>query len=130
MATFLATFVSREAGVFALARVRRAFDAIGLLIDSACAGLDSIELRAHAPHGDSQLAAEAREVANTLATAGLRVSAAQALDQLRRIAVAADRLAVIAAVREAMRHLDDSACHAPRALPDEAGGDPDLVPDA
>jgi tetratricopeptide (TPR) repeat protein len=131
MATFLATFVSRKAGVFALARVRRAFDAIGLLIDSACAGLDSIELRApHAPHGDPELAAEARQVANTLATAGLRVSAARALDQLRRIAVAPDRLAVISTVRQAMRHLDDSACHAARALPDEAGGDPDLVPDA
>jgi tetratricopeptide (TPR) repeat protein len=131
MATFLATFVSRDAGIFALARVRRAFDAIGLLIDSACAGLDSIELRApHAAHGDPQLAAEARDVANTLAKAGLRVSAARALDQLRRIAVAADRVAVIAAVRQAMRDLDGAACRTAHAIPDEAGGDPDLVPDA
>jgi len=130
MATFLATFISREAGVFALARARRAFDKLGLLIDSACVGLESIELRAEvAPYGDRQLAADAREVASTLAKAGLRVSAARALEQLRRIAVSDDRHAVIAHVRDAIRSLDGS-CHAARAIPDEAGRDPDLAPDA
>jgi hypothetical protein len=60
--------------------------------------------------------------------AGLAISSANALDQLKRIAVARDRRAVLADVRAALRQLEAPCTPAPFTDMDEAETGPDLAP--
>ncbi|MEA2463235.1 MAG: hypothetical protein QOJ98_982 [Acidobacteriota bacterium] len=88
---------------------------------------------ANAPQGDRHLTRFARVVANELLDLGLSVSAANALDQLQRIAVARNRRAIIEDVRLAMRE-KDMPCHstwaeADTSEADEAEPEPGPVPD-
>ena len=129
MANYLAAFKSRRAALFALERVRRTFDALGAYVDSACVGLDAIELMIpDARRGDAALTRYAQAVASTLVKAGLAISSANALDQLKRIAVARDRRAVLAGVRAALRQLETPCAPAQSTDMDEAETGPDLAP--
>jgi tetratricopeptide (TPR) repeat protein len=129
-ATYIATFESPARAIPALRRVRRAFAELGDQTNVACVGLQLVELRsATAPHGDAALARDAASVADDLIRLGLNVSAANALDQLRRIAVARNRRAVIEEVRTVLREHDIS-CHPAWTEADEAENDPDPVKDA
>jgi tetratricopeptide (TPR) repeat protein len=110
IATYLATFRDTRRGIAALRRVQRTFDALDLYADAACVGLEIVELLEHAPHGDPDLHAYAQETARVLLQTGVAVSAAHAVAALRRIAVAADRRAIIADVRAALRDAGDP-CH-------------------
>jgi tetratricopeptide (TPR) repeat protein len=129
-ATYIATFDSPAQAIPALRRVRRAFAELGDQTNVACVGLQLVELRsATAPHADAALARDASSVADDLIRLGLSVSAANALDQLRRIAVARNRRAIIEEVRAALRDHDIS-CHPAWTEADEAENDPDPVNDA
>jgi tetratricopeptide (TPR) repeat protein len=107
IATYLATFRDTRRGIAALRRVQRSFDTLGLHADAACVGLEIVEVLENAPHGDPDLHAYAQETARVLLQTGVAVSAAHAVDALRRIAVAADRRAIIADVRAALRDIED-----------------------
>ena len=110
MATYLATFRGTRAGICALRRVRERFEALGVYVDAACVGLEIVELLIPvAPQGDAELTRYALDVASVLVRAGLAVSTAAALDQLRRIAVARNRRAIVEDLRLARREVN--ACH-------------------
>ena len=121
IATYLATFRTRDSGVRALQHVAREFSELGALADAACVGLDAIELMLDGGTPPAALTRYAQDIASILADAGLAVSAATALDQLRRIARAADRQAVVAAVRAALREAAAECLSRERA---QAGGTP------
>lgn len=129
-ATYIATFDSPARAIPALRRVRHTFAELGDQTNVACVGLQLVEIRsATAPHADAALARDASSVADDLLRLGLNVSAANALDQLRRIAVARNRRAVIEDVRAVLREHDIS-CHPAWTEADEAENDPDPVNDA
>lgn len=106
IATYIATFRDRERGIRALRHVEETFAALGSFSDAGCVGLDAIELMIESRTPDAALTPYAQGVAGVLVRAGLHVSAATALDQLRRIARAHDRRAVVAEVRKALREMD------------------------
>jgi tetratricopeptide (TPR) repeat protein len=111
LGTYHAKFTDPAAALRQLRAARRAFASLGDRTNSACVALDILEIQSGiAPQGDRHLARFARIVANELIDLGLAVSAANALDQLQRIAVARNRRAIIEDVRLAMRE-KDIPCH-------------------
>jgi tetratricopeptide (TPR) repeat protein len=129
MATYLATFRDAHRGIAALRRVQRTFGALGLYADAACVGLEIVELLESAPHSDPDLHAYAQETARVLLQTGVAVSAAHAVAALGRIAVAADRRAIIAGVRTALRDSGES-CHTARQDSGEIEGRSDPAAEA
>jgi hypothetical protein len=75
----------------------------------------------HTP--DDVLTAHAQEVASTFIRAGLAVSAAHALDQLRQITRSADRRRVVRTVRTALRDAEANCSEVAIAALGEAGAD-------
>jgi tetratricopeptide (TPR) repeat protein len=106
IATYIATFRDRERGIRALRHVEQTFTELGSFSDAGCVGLDAIELMIESKTPNAALTPYAQGVAGVLVRAGLHISAATALDQLRRIARAQDRYAVVAEVRKALRDMD------------------------
>lgn len=106
IATYIATFRDPERGIHALRHVERDFTELGAFTDAGCVGLDAIEFMIARKTPDAALTRYAQGVAGVLVRAGLDVSAASALDQLRRIARAQNRRKVVAEVRAALRELD------------------------
>jgi tetratricopeptide (TPR) repeat protein len=102
IATYVATFRNRQAGIRALQHVERTFNELGAFADAGCVGLDAIEWMIDGTP-NAALTRYAQAVASVLVRAGLQVSGATALDQLRRIAKAGDKRAVVAEVRAALR---------------------------
>lgn len=122
MATYLATFEGPERAIRALRRAERSFLQLGMWIDAACVGLEITEYMIGIGVADEALAARAQEVASAFVRAGLDVSLAEALEQLRNIARTADRRRVLRAVRRALRDAE-TTCSEIASL-GEAGGDP------
>jgi tetratricopeptide (TPR) repeat protein len=121
MATYLARFRSPARALRALRRAQRAFDALGMWVDAGCVGLDMTELMIDLGVSDNILSAHARDVASTFIRAGLGVSAAHALDQLRRIAKSADRRRVVRTMRTALRDAEATCSEVAVAVLGEAG---------
>jgi tetratricopeptide (TPR) repeat protein len=103
MATYLATFKSATRALRAFRHAQRAFLGLGMWVDAGCVGLDMTEVMIKLRLPDAVLSEQGRDVASTFVRAGLGVSAAHALDQLRQIAKAADRRRVVRTVRNALR---------------------------
>lgn len=123
IATYVATFRNRQAGIRALQHVERTFTGLGSFIDAGCVGLDAIELMIDGTTPNAALTRYAQGVAGVLVRAGLHASGATALDQLRRIAQARDKPAVVADVRAALREAD-SPCRAAWRAGERARGAP------
>jgi tetratricopeptide (TPR) repeat protein len=128
MATYFARFRSSRLGLRAMERARRAFIGLRMWVDAACVGLEMTELMISSGATEDVLTRHAREVASVLVSAGLGASAAESLDQLRRIAASAEKHAVIRDVREALRHAG-SNCDPVRRQVQEAGSDDQRPPD-
>jgi tetratricopeptide (TPR) repeat protein len=128
MGTYLATFRAPALGIKLLRRVEAAFRTLDMDADSACVGLDVLELLIdmHAPR--AELGAQARTIAAAFTAAGMAVSMATALDHLRRIHTSPEPRAVLEDVRAALRGADDSLCRddVSGAALLEIGGAPDL----
>jgi tetratricopeptide (TPR) repeat protein len=103
IASYIARFRGAHAGIRALQHVEQDFTHLGAFVDAGCVGLDAIELMIENTIAEDSLTRYAEGVASVLVCAGLGVSAATALDQLRRIAQARDRSAVVTDVRLALR---------------------------
>jgi hypothetical protein len=88
-----------------------------------------VELLESAPHGDADLHDYAQETARVLLQTGVGVSAAHAVAALRRIAVVADRRAIIADIRAALRETEDP-CHTAWKDAGEIGSSSDPAGDA
>jgi tetratricopeptide (TPR) repeat protein len=114
IATYVATFGDPRRGIRLLRYVEKEFVELHAFADAGCVGLEIVERMLGAGSSDTALTRRAQEVAGVLVQAGLDVSAADALDQLRRIARARSRSAVLAHVRAALRDLD---------IPCRQGGD-------
>jgi tetratricopeptide (TPR) repeat protein len=105
IATYITTFKDRERGIRALQHAQRAFVDLGLYADAGCVGLEIIEVLIDTAALDAAIT-HAQGVAEIVVCAGLDVSAAAALDQLRRIARAHNELEVLGDVRTVLRELD------------------------
>jgi tetratricopeptide (TPR) repeat protein len=114
IASYVTTFRDRTRGIRALQRVEQDFVDLGLFTDAACAGLEAIELMLETGSPVDALTRRAQDVAGVLVRAGLAASAAAALDQLRRIAVARDHRAVIGELRTMLRDADEPCRARPR----------------
>lgn len=123
IATYIATFRDRQRGIDALRHVERDFTELGDFADAGCVGLDAIEFMLAGRTSDAALTRYAQGVAGVLVRAGLDVSAASALDQLRRIARAQNRRAVVADVRSALREMD-TPCRSAMRGSERAGAAP------
>lgn len=106
MATYITRFRSTRRGLRALHRAERAFLSLGCFTDAACVALEALDLMIDDGAADDALRAKAEETAGVLVQAGMRVSAAGALDTLRRVAVPRDRKQAIQDVRDALRDFD------------------------
>lgn len=107
LAAYHREFTGQSTALSQLRTVRHSFAEIGDRTNAACVALDMLDILSdRAPEGDRHLARFARTVAGELLALGLPVSAAHAVDQLRRIALASDRHAIVAGIRSAMRRLD------------------------
>jgi tetratricopeptide (TPR) repeat protein len=127
IATYVATFKDRERGISALEHAQRAFVDLGLYADAGCVGLEILELLIQTAAPNAALTRYAQAVAEILVRAGLDVSAAAALDHLRRIARARNKGEVLRDVRAALRELDMPCRPAGRDCV-EAGALPGLAP--
>jgi tetratricopeptide (TPR) repeat protein len=123
MATYLATFKSPTRALRALRHAQRSFLALGMWVDAGCVGLDMTEVMLDLRTPDAVLTAHAREIVSTFIKAGLGVSAAHALDQLRQIARSADRRRVVRTVRTALRDAEANCSEVAIAALGEAGAD-------
>lgn len=115
IATYVATFRSRDRGIRALQHVSRTFDELGAFADAGCVGLDALELMMEGKAQRASLRRYAQDLAAVLTRAGLAVSAAIALDKLREIARASDHQSVIQEVRAALR-ASDGPCRPAREI--------------
>jgi len=127
IATYVATFGNPQRGIRLLQRVEREFVELRAFTDAGCVGLEIVERMLGPGTSDAALTRRAQEVAGVLVHAGLEVSAADALDQLRRIARARDRRAVVAHVRTALRDVD-ALCRQGAREDVGTGGAPGPVP--
>jgi len=123
MATYLATFKSPARALRALRHAERSFHALGMWVDAGCVGLDITDVMIELRTPDDVLTAHAGNVASTFIRAGLGVSAAHALDQLRQIARNADRRRVVRTVRTALRDAEANCSEVAIAALGEAGAD-------
>jgi tetratricopeptide (TPR) repeat protein len=121
MATYLATFKSPARALRALRHAQRSFTALGMWVDAGCVGLDMTEVMIELSTPDHILTLHAREVASTFIRAGLGVSAAHALDQLRHIAKSGDRRRVVRTVRTALRDAEANCSEVAIGALGEAG---------
>jgi len=108
MGTFLATFRRKEHGLNLLRRVEASFHALGMGADSACVGLDVLELLIDIEAPRSDLGSQARKIAAAFTAAGMAVSMATALDHLRRIHRSSTPRSVLAEVRVALRAAEEA----------------------
>ena len=129
MASYFSTFRGGRVGLRALGRAQRSFLSLHMWVDAACVGLEMTELMLSEGVDEAVLTRHAQEVASILVSAGLGASATESLDQLRRIAVSAEKHVVLREVREALRDLN-SGCDAIRQQVQEAGPDDDQRPPA
>lgn len=125
IATCIAIFRNRNAGIRALQHVEREFIELDAFADAACVALDALELMLDGAEATAALTRYAQQIARTLVKAGLGASAAAALDQLRRIARAPNRQAIVAGVRAALRDADTS-CR--QVAPEPRGMPPAAIP--
>jgi tetratricopeptide (TPR) repeat protein len=123
MATYLATFADPKRALRALRHAERSFRSLGMWVDAGCVGLDMTEVMIDLRVPDEELTAHAQNMASTLARAGLGVSFANALDQLRQIARSADRRRVVRTVRTALRDAEANCSEVATAGLGEAGID-------
>jgi tetratricopeptide (TPR) repeat protein len=123
MATYLATFKDSARALRALRHAQRSFDALGMSVDAGCVGLDMTELMIDLGSADEELTEHAGKVASIFARAGLGISLAHALDQLRQIALSADRRRVVRMVRTALRDAEANCSEVAVAALGEAGAD-------
>jgi tetratricopeptide (TPR) repeat protein len=123
MATYLATFKSKSRALRALRHAQRSFVALGMWVDAGCVGLDMTEAMLELGTPEDVLTEHAQEVASTFIRAGLGVSTAHALDQLRQIARSADRRRVVRTVRTALRDAEAHCSEVAIAALGEAGTD-------
>lgn len=123
MASYLAAFKSRARALRALRHAQRSFAALGMWVDAGCVGLDITDVMIELGTADDELTRHAREVASTFIRAGLGVSTAHALDQLRQIAASADRRRVVRTVRTALRDAEANCSEVAVAALGEAGAD-------
>lgn len=121
MANYLAAFKTPSHALRALRRAQRSFVALGMWVDAGCVGLDITEVMLELGTPDDVLTAHAREVASTFVRAGLDVSAAHALDQLRQIARSANRRRVVRTVRTALRDAEANCSEVAVATVGETG---------
>lgn len=127
IATYITIFKSRERGFSMLRHAQRAFVDLGLYADAGCVGLEIIEVLIDTAAPNAAVARYAQAVAGILVRAGLDVSGAVAVDQLRRIARAKDKREVLRDVRSALRELD-MPCRPAETDCVEAGAVPGLAP--
>jgi tetratricopeptide (TPR) repeat protein len=118
IAKFIARFGSVPRAVAVLRRVQRAFTGLGMHADAGCVGLDMLELMIQSGAPAETLRDQARDVAEAFVTAGMRVSAALALDCLRTLHASTRPRAVLAEIRSAMRAAEDIGC---LGMPEAAG---------
>lgn len=130
MATYLARFKSPRRAIRLLRRAQRTFLDLDMWVDAGCVGLDLTDVMLELRTPDDELSAHALLVANTLVRAGLNVSAAHALDQLRLIAEATDRRRVVRAVRAALRDAETICSEVSVAGIGETGTSPPAPPAA
>jgi tetratricopeptide (TPR) repeat protein len=124
MATYLATFETPLRAIRALRRAERAFLDLEMWVDAACVGLEITEYMVAIGADDEVLATRAQNVASVFVRAGLEVSLAEALEQLRNIARSADRRRVLRTMRRALRDAETTCTEIAVAPLGEAGGDP------
>jgi tetratricopeptide (TPR) repeat protein len=110
MATYLATFGHKGRALRAFRHARQLFLTMVMWLDAACIGLDMTELMIELDVAKPTLTRHAHDVASDLVRGGLGVSAAYALDQLRRIAKSPDPRKAVRAVRTALRNAE-SECN-------------------
>ncbi len=110
IAKYIAQFRSVPRAVALLRRVQRAFAGLGMHADAGCVGLDMLELMIQAGASTAALSAQARQVAESFAVAGMRVSAALALDHLRTLHASPHPRAVLAEIRSTIRAAEDLPC--------------------
>lgn len=104
LGTYHAQFTDAATGLRLLRTARRTFASLKDRPNAACVALDILEIQSErAVYGDRHLARFAALVADELFTLGLPVSAANALDQLRRLGVSRNRQGVINDIRAALR---------------------------
>jgi tetratricopeptide (TPR) repeat protein len=110
IATYLATFRHKGRALRAFRHARQAFLTLEMWLDAACVGLDMTELMIALNIPKPELTGHACDVASDLVRGGLKVSAAHALDQLRRIATSPDPRRTVRVVRAALRDAE-AECH-------------------
>lgn len=104
LGTYHAKFTDAASGLRLLRNARRTFSSLKDRPNAACVALDILEIQSdRAVYGDRHLARFASLVADELFALGLAVSATNALDQLRRLAVSRNRRSVIDDIRAALR---------------------------
>jgi tetratricopeptide (TPR) repeat protein len=130
MATYLATFESPLRAIRALRRAERSFLRLGMWVDAACVGLEITEYMVAIGAADEALAKRAQDVASVFVRAGLEVSLAEALEQLRNIGRSVDRRRVLRGVRRALRDAEASCSEIAVAPIGEAGSDSRLADEA
>jgi tetratricopeptide (TPR) repeat protein len=127
IATYITTFKDRGRGIRALEHAQRAFVDLGLYADAGCVGLEILDALVDTTAPNAALTRYAQGVASVLVQAGLDVSGAAALDELRRIARARNKREVLRDVRAALRELD-LPCRPAGSDCVEAGDAPGLAP--
>ncbi len=127
MATFLATFRNRRYGMCALWRAARKFSGLQMHADSASVQLDILELMIEDDAPSNDLRTVANNIIADFSRAGLDVSTAAALDQLKRAQGAHAGRDAIREVRVWLRQMESYSCSAMDAAGDSEAGDiPDL----
>jgi tetratricopeptide (TPR) repeat protein len=110
MGSYLARFRTPALGLRLLRRVERAFHHLGMDADSACVGLDVLELLIDIGAPNSELGAQAERVVTAFIASGMAVSMATALDHLRRIHLNPHPHVALKEVRSALRAAEDPPC--------------------
>jgi hypothetical protein len=126
IATYITTFKDRARGIRALQHAQRTFANLELFADAGCVGLEILEVMIDTVAPDATLTRYAQGIARVLVKAGLDVSGAAALEQLRRLARARNRREVVRDVRAALRELD-AACRPAWRNGVETGDGPGLA---
>jgi tetratricopeptide (TPR) repeat protein len=102
MASLIATFESPSRALRVYRNAFRMFEALDILLDAGCVGLDMTEVMIGLGSPDDELTAHAWKVADTLARSPVGGGVASALDQLRQIAGHRDRRRIVRNVRTAL----------------------------
>jgi tetratricopeptide (TPR) repeat protein len=110
MATYISRFGKPARALALLGRVERSFLTLGMPADAGCVALDELDLMLDSGVSRAVLSAKARQAADAFAAAGMSVSLATALEELRRLHSSKNPRATLEEVRTAIRGIEEVPC--------------------